>query len=427
MIILFTYLMLFILFVILSFLKFKHWINISSVFSCIWCFFGAISWFGFYGLRRPDYIIHVYVYIFVVTVNLTIFTLIKDKYIARRNISYGPIHDSRFVYVQFIGVLLLIPVIMRIIPLMIITKDLGYVRTYYFSGDLFNSYIYDFLFRSVPVSLLTSLIIVYTMYSFITKSFKYLLYAVLNALLITVVNGGGRYAILSLFYSIFLMLITNNFGNKKYYFIRKYKARIIKSVIFIILLLFLITLLRGQNSLFRSIVIYFSGSLSFLDYIISLPNSFALNEHLYGYFTFGILIEPLVLVLKVLGFTDIKVPSYLFNIYCQPFYNIGINGTYISFNANTSILYYFLRDFGVVGIVIGGTLLGSIISLAFNSWRRGNMFGGLVFIYFSIVLFNSIMTFQSFGSGPFIILFSFYFMTQKAFVLKKRKNYGYQL
>ena len=178
-------------------------------------------------------------------------------------------------------------------------------------------------------------------------------------------------------------------------------------MIFAVLVIIVITITRGQVIL-KSIVAYFAGSFSFLDYILSNPSAFELDKRLHGYLFFGGIIEPVVLFLKVIGLTNLKVPQWYFNIYCQQFYRITTGGPAIYINNNTTILYYLLRDFGVFGIIAGAVLLGLLLSFLYNRLDRDNDFIKLCYIYFANIMFNTVMTYQFFGTNPFFVIITLY-------------------
>ena len=56
---------------------------------------------------------------------------------------------------------------------------------------------------------------------------------------------------------------------------------------------------------------------------------------------------------------------------------------------------------------------------AYNKWQSGNRFYGMVFIYLVNILFNSLMTYQLVGVGPFFAILALYFITQRKFVFGK--------
>lgn len=401
-----VYILLLSIITVLSYNKFHRFFNIISVFSGIWFLFGALSCFGMYAMRKPSLKIHIYVWLFVTSVSC-LFLLFCKKENKALNDTYFTNKNGK--KVSTLAYLLLMPLLFKIIVKYIQTGSFSEVRLYYFSGTVFNSMLSDMLLRTFPIGMLEALVIYYVFLSFYQHNYRVLLCAVFNSLLITFING-GRYGVILLIYSIIALMMTKNFKISELIIIRKYKRKIRNVTIFAIFVMFFITVTRGQEVL-KNIVVYFSGSLSYLDYIVSNPATFALDKPTHGYLTFGVITEPIILILKILGLTSAKVPSYEFNIYCQQYYNIGTGTDKVLINANTSIIYYFLRDFGVYGILIGAVFISSVSIYAYNKWKtRGNRFYGMVFVYMSYTLFNSLMTYHFFSTKPLFILFTLYLL-----------------
>ena len=413
------YLFLLSVLILLAYNKFRSFFNFVSVFSGIWFIFGIISCLGMYGMRKPSLTTHICVWLFVVSVSCLFLMFCKNENKALKDISH--LSDRNGKIICILTYILLSPLFIKILNKYIQTGDFSEVRLYYFSGTVFNSMIQDVLFRTFPIGMLEAIVIYYVFLSFDKRQYRLLVYAIFNSLLITFING-GRYGIMLLIYSIVILLMTNNFKIGKLTINRRYKKRIRNIAVLSMGIMFFITVIRGQAVL-KSVIMYFSGSLSYLDYIISNPSVFALDKPTNGYLTFGVITEPIVLILKILGLTSIKVPSYEFNIYCQQYYNIGIGTSKVLINANTSIIYYFLRDFGFSGIFIGAIFVCSITIYSYNKWKaRGNKFYGMIFVYMCYTLFNSLMTYQFFSTMPLFIFFTLYLLNDHTSRTKSRSR-----
>lgn len=402
----FAYPILFSVFLALSKIKFKKFVNFSSIFTFLWCLFGFLSTFGFYNLRVPVNNVHIAAICFISVFNVAYLC------IAKKSCSWSVSYNSRFIkrvnLLQGITMVLLMYLFIKMVTIFITTHNLTMVRDTFFGKDNFSSEYLDILFRIAPISMMEGLIIIYLYCFYQTKKIRYLLMSVLDTGIVTIVNG-GRYAILLLIYCIFAIVIISRNLVKSKTDIKNRKIILIALILSLAFMLF-VTVSRGQN-IIRTFVVYFSGSFSFLDYIFADPVSFGLNEPLYGYLTFGSFFEPFVLFLKALGLTDAKVPQWYFNVYCQQFYNITASGTKIYINNNTTILYYFIRDFGTFGPVLGGLLFGGGFAAVQNGSCKNSVFCRLLFMYFCSVVFNTVMTYQMFGTIPFFIILSFVFVT----------------
>ena len=395
--------------------KFKRLINFAFIFNAIWCVFGAISTLGLFDMRIPVMEIHIYAWTFIGIVDIIILLfakkasapqMLRESEFARQKYSFKYVAVFQIVSLLLISVLFFNSMIS-----LIENGNFSAIRNEFY-GILYDSFYLDFLFRSLPVAMMNGLIVFYVFTAFISGEMQRLIYAAINCFIVTVCNG-GRYTLILLLFAIVVCFITLNWKNKlRARQIIAYSKIIIWLTIFVVLSLVVITFIRNQD-LSNNIVFYYSGSLSFLDRILENKELFGFDEGLmYGYMTFGAFCEPVVLFIKAVFNTDIDVPSYHFNIYCQEFYNIS-TGEPLRINNNTSVLYYFLRDFGAIGIVIGAVFLGTLLVISYNNMRKNKLFSGLFFVYFANVMFNTLMTYQFFGNAPIVIVFTLFMCSRQ--------------
>lgn len=421
------YIFLFLFFLWQSKRKFSRWINLISIFTGLWCITGIVSSFGFFGLRIPSSQVHIYTVAFVAIFDL-VFLLFakKDKTFSVRimdgNSEYTAYEgkDSRGVDSLQIVVLLLSSVLLvKMTRVLFVEKSLTAVRDLYFGSGSFSSVYLDLIFRMLPIGMLYGLVIYNSYLSLKFGEKKYLVWAIIDTVVITL-TGGGRYGILLFIYTMTMIIISEPRDAKGFYR-KKYNKSLRAFIILSVILIILVTISRGQ-AFVKTIVTYFAGSFSFLDYILQNPTAFALNDKLYGYMFFGGIIEPIVLILKVLGLTSIKVPQWYFNINCQQFYRITTSGDPIYINNNTTIIYYLLRDFGAVGIIIGAVVLAIILVYLYNKLDSNNDFCILCYLYFAYVMFNTVMTYSFFGTNPAFVLIALYLCTRRKrikFIIKR--------
>ncbi len=407
------YITIFLVNILLAHKKFGKYLNIIFLFTGVWCFFGALSSFGMYGLRIPGLQVHVCAWIFIQTTDIILLLFCKkikpNKRFDDKNRQDNQMLVNRTTcasFIQIIAIVFYIPVLANSLKILL-TSGFDAVRDAYFNSG--SNALFAVLCKFMPTGFIYGLMVYYVYKAFETRKWKYLLYSLINATVLMIGNG-GRYALFEVLLASLVAYSLNNSSVKKVEITKNnYFVKRVKRVLFAtVSLMVCITIFRGQN-LFKSTVGYFSGSFSFLDLIFENADWFELNDRLYGYLTFGAITEPVVLLLKVLGLTTAKTPSYMFNIKCQEFYNIGNESTVAYFNNNTSVLYYFIRDFGAWGIVIGAIFLAAIIVLCYNRLIRGNRFYTLIYIYLSVVLLNTIMTYQLFQCTPFFSVVAMYF------------------
>lgn len=406
---------------IISINKYHKRINYLTIFNSILCFFGMLSCFGLYSIRKPNFYTHSLIWLFMIIINF-VFLLFSKNVFAKNDLSVNKLNTilKRAKYLEIVSLVLISPFFLNTVKNYLVFNDVSLVRQAFFQSRVFESYIQEIIFKTLPLNMLSALVIIFILLAIETKKIKLHFISLFNVALLTFI-GGGRHSLIAFVYAIVIVWISGKYSVRQNQNIRSSKfKKHIKSLCFIIIAIMIaVTIIRGQ-SFFKSLYSYFSGSISFLDYILDNPYIFKLNEPLFGYLTFSAILEPIVLLLKILGLTTIKIPSYEFNIICQNYYNIGSNGVNVFFNANTTIIYYFLRDFGVFGIFIGGIYLGRLASLSLNKWNKGSFFWGLMFIYVMTGLFNSLMTFQFYAQDPIYRIFTFWIVTQNLFTIKNK-------
>ncbi len=393
----FLYAILFVILLIQSKQKYGKYFNFVSIFTFGFFFFASISTFGFYNLIVPNVYVHLMIITYVVIVDFIVLRSTNTK--QRVSLVYNEKTncDKMVCLVQIFAIILTFFNLFNALKILVSTGNLFEARAFYYSSDFADRYIFNLLTKEAPVGIIYALIIYYVFCFFSRKKTKYIFYAVVNTVILTIITG-GRYALMQLLLS--LILVYTEFGaenvNEKK---QKKKLRIFGSIAIVFIVF--ITIAKSGN-LIKQIVVYYSGSFSFFEYILENPDVFEANEKLFGYLTFGAILEPIVLFLKFIGVTSTKTPAWYFNIHCQNFYDISRGPNSIYFNNNTSVLYYFYRDFGYIGICIGAVLIGVLISKFYKQWRQtGIQRFGLFYLYFAIIAINSIMTYQFFGCSPF--------------------------
>lgn len=370
--------------------KYKRYMLPNIIFTLLWCFCGIFSMYNNLGLIKPSLTVHIYIIISVITFNVIYFTLkansIKKSSI-NDNIEKFKVNYRVVYYLALISMILIMPNLLKAIRVLLSSGfNLNAIREQVFVElSNSNSHILAFLTKNVPTAIFTGISLISSMEIFRSNN-KALLKLNIFCILVGTITFGGRYLILnSIIFYVASFLI-----QKKYS-----KIKINKLYIFIaIAILMIVTISRGTNglSIFDMIISYFVGSFSYLEVILRNSAAFGLqNPLLCGYLTFGFILEPLILALKLFFNANIDVPSYHINIYVQSFVNIGEN-SYILYNNNTTMLYNFLRDFGEVGIIIGTAIIAIIVCVAQKKYEEKNNLRALVFlIYMYSVIINSVM------------------------------------
>ncbi|AIQ60521.1 hypothetical protein PBOR_28950 [Paenibacillus borealis] len=357
---------------------------------------------------KPGLQIHLSILLSIIIFNVFYFVLSNNLNENKDNKVQFNINYKFITVMCILGILLIIPNTITSVNTLLTTGfSLSSVRINYASLSYSQRFFYMFFTNNIPIAIFSAASIITAID--LANNKRNLLKISLICIFIGTITFGGRYLILNfIIYYISAFLI-----------LKKYKdLKIKKSYILIaIIILAIVTLLRGTTglSVFDMGVLYYVGSFSFLEFILSHPNLYGLlDPPMYGYLTFGFLLEPFILTLKLFFALDIDVPSYHFNVYAQPFVNIGVDKV-IYYNNNTTILYTFIRDFGKSGVVVGTALLTSAVCIfqkLFKKTRSIRAIGVLVLLY--SLIFNSTMVYNLTSiASSLLIIFLLIFSREK--------------
>ena len=253
------------------------------------------------------------------------------------------------------------------------------VRTAMGNGDLGIESGVQWIITSWIVAPIFNAVIVIAiiLYIFDNKNTKLMLLAILNLIIYTITFSGRWLLLRFILFVIFSLFLANRINREA---VKKVKKQLYIILILVFFCLLFITSQRGfDEDILKTVVLYFTGSLSYFEQ--HLQN---INEHVYllgsGFFS-GVIDIPLILLQKILSIDFIRPAEYIGTFTAQ---NIVI-GEGIIFNGFGSALLDFWIDFGFFGPLINGFFLGKIIVYLYNSLRYQNIKVYSIFI-FSLVL-----------------------------------------
>lgn len=359
----------------------KTYIRPNTIFTIIWGVSGILACTYSLGLITPHLKIHIYIIITILTFNI-IYLIFTEKNPIKKLLTISRVaNNKRIIAFSVIGLMLISPNAFAALKILLSSGfDFNEVRINYSIITGSGRFFYVFFTNNIPVAIFGAVSLIAAI-DLVNKQRKLLFLALFNVLVATFTFGGR--------FLIFNFVIYYFAG---YIILKKYgKIKIKKSyVFFAVISLLTITFLRGTSgmSLLDMGVLYYVGSFSYFQLIIDHPVLYGLSEPLlHGYLTFGFLLEPFVLILKFLFNFNIDVPSYHFNIYTQPFVNIG-ESKIVYFNNNATMLYTFIRDFGESGIVIGTTLIAVAVVLFERLFSKN---GKKLYMYILVILYTLIV------------------------------------
>lgn len=414
------YIAIFFILLIITKYKYNTIFKINLIFAALWCFCGITSMYNNLGLIKPSVYLHALIIISIIIFN-AIYLINFKKYTEIKENQTGMTYlfNKKTIYLlSTIAIILISPNLINAIRTIAENGlNLEILRNeVYVELTETNNFYLQFFTRNMPTAIFTVVLLIVSIE--LADNKKHNLWIAVVNIIIGTFTFGGRNFILSfvLFYisAIILMKKKNRIKIKKRY------------IAFGVFVLWIITYLRTGNAFefIDMIIVYFSGSLSFLETIIQNPDKFGLDNGLmYGYMTFAVVVEPIVLVLKLFfGFT-IKVPSYYFNSNVQSFTNISENGIYL-YNNNTTMFYNFIMDFGIYGAFISIIILAIIIVYFEKKFYKTNKkFPLLITIYLYATLMTSSITYKLNGISTTLVILIIYIVSKKN---KKIKENNYE-
>lgn len=397
-----------------TYIKFNTILKPNVLITSIWAILASLSALGLNGFNKPGIYTHLYCISFIGIFNIVYLILTNRN--SMKKICISEIENSyryKLIYIlNFLSWIYMIPILFNALH---IISNYGFlaIREYTFTtSDVLVNASQKFISQIIIKSIFQSTVLLAMVNIALNRKTRLLtLISVINVAIYTV-TFGGRFEILQ----ILVYYILANILLKKIKFTKK-KKKISLAFIFITVVgMSIITAARGSGNFFNSIYTYYVTPFVFLDYIINNPDIFHLNNYLFGSATFGFISEPITLILKVLFNADLDIASYYINICSQPFYNLG-SGKY--FNALTTAIYPFIRDFGYIGIILGGGFLATLISTFENKFgKTKKILYYCLYIFLTYVAINSVLIYELLSYGSTFVIFFIWLFTSG----KKVKN-----
>ncbi|MFA6808546.1 MAG: O-antigen polymerase [Eubacteriales bacterium] len=236
------------------------------------------------------------------------------------------------------------------------------------------------------------------------------LIAVVDVVLYTLLFGGRYLIVKMMMYYIFAFLIVKVVDLEK---IKKKKLNLV-FIGLIVIAVIVVTSQRnwGNTSIIENTVVYYVGSFTFLDVLLNELNwSYS---PLYGMGTFGFIVNLVIAPFAILFKIPYRGSDYLITqITAIPRF---ISPTQ-SYNAMTTMIYPFFRDFGFLGIIIGTSFLAWFVSLVEEKFMKNkDMLFLCFYVYLAFVLFNSVLLYDLLFPSAFItMVLVFVFIKNKSF------------
>lgn len=383
--------------------KYGYLCNATFLTIAIWCVCASIAAINPIGLRQPVAMVHVYSIIFLLSFSICSYIIkIRTPLLTDFSLSRFKNENAVIIRIALVEVLCLIilaPMLILGIGAILSGNAGEYRFSVYFGSDA------GFFTKTIPVAILNAIMIMSLYIYFNTKSKGHLLNSLAIVIVLSALSSGRGF--------IFCFLMLYLFMNVVY---RSLNIKTSKLPIYVglVSMIFMTVSVRGGN-LLGSLITYFSGSFSFLDYILANPRDYGLETYHYGMMTLSPIAEPLMYVLKAAGLTTEKIPSYYLNLYVQDFVDIGANRIAM-FNNNTTALLPFILDGGWLGVLFGGWFLAFLSAKTYSFFISRNMVGSIMYLYVVNGMFMTTISYQSFISiTPFLAFVVVYFCAKPCF------------
>lgn len=375
--------------------------QLNTAFTAVWVGTVLVSLTRVLGLAEPGQYIHVQLIVGLLAFNMAYIIGIGSRKSAPETtlLRDTDVHIGRVYALEALSLLLLIPnIAISVTELIGSGFDLRVVRDSSYVVGRFDNPVYNLAFRTAPQAImqLTSALAAIDLAA---GHRRFVALSATNVLILGFTFGDRTHAFMFLCFFVGALFLS-----------RKPSKGVTAAwpfILFLVLFSATVSLLRNYDvlDLSTSAARYFTGGLSFLQVIVDHPEQFGLDQHpMLGYITLAFLIEPFVLLLKFFGLTQADVPSYHFNVYAQSFYDIGTNEV-IWFNNNTTALYVFFRDFGVLAGFLGFGILGGVAAfLARKVYESPAVPWRVAYVYWAYVLLNSIMFYAPLSTAWMIMM-----------------------
>lgn len=358
-----------IFFVINKYIYRNTW-NYLNVFLLIWYIASMLSRYGFYDFYVPSE--KTYIYILVALISLEAFSILFMKITIKKGILKNDNKQYKMKYMNItimaaIITALMIPTTIRGIEILM-AEGFDYLRGAGFSTDTYSSM--EKIFLVYIIKPLNITLLVYSMIDFIdnNKIKLNLILCIINVFQ-DILTFGGRASLLSVVL-LFAIILVDKYGKKIYIIFKKNKKIIIASILIIGVIIYITSQrqVHGGKGLLFNIYSYYVGSIHLFGLYVDNPNISLLdgNHLLYGQET----INPITEMINILGgFFGISLTTgiEIVNEVTQKFVYASPD---VLMNNNVTMLYAFLRDFDIYGLIIGPMLVAAVYAFAYKRRKK---------------------------------------------------------
>ncbi|MBW3110295.1 oligosaccharide repeat unit polymerase [Bacillus sp. MCCB 382] len=379
----------------------------NVLFSSIWCIAASIASIGLFGIYKPSDLVQFYSITLILIFNISYFSWNRLKITKKPFLISGGINLKLIVVFNLIAWIYSLKFLLESLDIILNRGGFKVLRLYAFNSEMGLGTTSELLILQIFVNSIFTVTAILFVITLVTKKYNYKLsiIAIIDICMYTLLFGGRElpFNVVLFYFAAFIIYKSLNGGFKK---VKMNK----KLVLTLVIALFGLTVSRswGDISFIESIVQYFTSGFNHLSVILNEVND---EQFLWGTATFGFIVNLFLMVFSVIFGIEYNGSDYIItSITSIPRY---ISPTLMT-NANTTILYPFIKDLGFFGVVIGACFLSgftSFIEKSFIKFGSMRLFG--LYIFVISVLLRSTFTYRLLFPAAAVTIFFIIIFTKK--------------
>lgn len=401
---------------------FNKKLNYLNFYITMWCVAGVLSAQGLYEFYVPPVKVYAYLLIMLVVYEVVTIAAYKVK-IRRANVSVGrkgnsDINWRLITIISLVCFIILFPYFVKSFQIAM-TYGYHYVRVRVLNNEIFTA-----RERLILQDIVQPLILVTTMLSFrelINKKVR--LSSILSILccVMYMLTLGNRWLLMQVLY-IIITLIIGKYSINIIEIIKKNKVLFGVGCIIVAGLFFMTKQrsIRGSKGIIYDVYAYYIGGMHLFGIAVNSPDTFHLNKEglLYGKEFFSSFISLINNARAVFDLPEItRSGASIINETVQLFYYVSPN---THMNNNVTMLYGFLRDFGIMGIIFNTAGLALVYIFLYKK-RNEDAYSECMYL-FAITLIPSLLFEWIYGRTYILLVFIILFVLKKFDKQKGIKN-----
>ena len=354
------YLFLLLIFGVLNTNTFRSKFNYANIFLLLWCVIPSLSAFGFYDFYKPPFEAHVYIILAIITFEITTLITKRIHIIKENEIETHPSTERINWTILLIISLICLAVIF---PFFIISIRFALSNGFYYLRiKVLNNELFSARNRIILQDVIQPLVITTTLASIyhLVENRKIKIVTIISVLNcgLYMMTIGNRWLIMEVLLMI-VVIVVGKYAFNIVEILRKNKwaTRIVALLIVGMVFITVQRSIRGSTGLLYDVYSYFVGSIHFFGLAVSSPSEFALDSshYLWGQELISAFVGLINNIGAAFGNSEI-ISSGLntINEITQKYYFVSPT---THMNNNITMIYGFMRDCGVVGVIFDTTVL----------------------------------------------------------------------